>query len=199
MKLYTFPIAPNPTRVKTYLGEKGIKLEEIIVNLAEGEQHSPAHLARSPLATLPVLELDTGEYIDESLTIMMYLEDYHPDPVMIGKDPLARAKTLQTERFIEMSVLQRLVRLIHATNSPLGLPPNPGIAESESARLPNSLARLNKLIGDNAFVLGSKPTIADCTLFAAMNFAAFADQQIDEQYSQIHRWYESFKTRPSAA
>lgn len=197
MKIYTFPIAPNPTRVSTYLREKDIVIEEVVVDLTRGEQNSEAHLKRSPLATLPVLELDNGEFIDESLTIMQYLEEIYPSPVMIGEDAASRARTLKTERFIEMNVLQRLVRLIHATNSPLGLPPNPGVATAEEALLPNALSRLNNIIADHDFIMGNEPTIADCTLFAALNFATFASHSIDAKYGNIHRWYESFRTRDS--
>lgn len=197
MKLYTFPIAPNPTRVRTYLREKDIVIEEVVVDLTRGEQHSEAHLKRSPLGTLPVLELDNGEFIDESLTIMQYLEEIYPSPVMIGTDAASRARTLKTERFIEMNVLQRIVRLIHATNSPLGLPPNINVATAEEALLPKALSRLDNIIADHDFIMGNEPTIADCTLFAALNFATFASHGIDAQYSNIHRWHESFRTRAS--
>jgi len=197
MKIYTFPIAPNPTRVRTYLREKDIVIEEVVVDLTRGEQNSEAHLKRSPLGTLPVLELDNGEFIDESLTIMQYLEELYPSPVMIGEDAASRARTLKTERFIEMNVLLRLVRLIHATNSPLGLPPNINVATAEEALLPNALSRLNNIIADHDFIMGNEPTIADCTLFAALNFATFASHSIDAQYGNIHRWYESFRTRAS--
>ena len=89
MKIYYFPIAPNPTRVMVYLREKNIALHEVFVDLRKGEQLSPEHLARNPAGALPVLELDSGEYITESLPIMEYLEELHPDPVMIGREPLA--------------------------------------------------------------------------------------------------------------
>ena len=60
MKLYYFPVAPNPTRVMVYLGEKGITLDTELVDLRQGEQNSPEHLARNPYGALPVLELDDG-------------------------------------------------------------------------------------------------------------------------------------------
>ena len=63
MKLYVFPIAPNPTKVRLYLAEKTaggamIDLPQVTVNLREGEQRGPAHLARNPFGKLPVLELE---------------------------------------------------------------------------------------------------------------------------------------------
>jgi len=75
MLLYVFPIAPNPTRVRLYLAEKQaagarIELEQVNVNLREGQQRSPEHLARNPFGRLPVLELADGTHLTESLTII---------------------------------------------------------------------------------------------------------------------------------
>ena len=84
MKLYMFQVAPNPTRVRLYLAEKAaagakIDLQQIAVNLPKGEQRTPDHLARNPLGRLPVLELDDGSYLTESLAIIEYLEECYPE------------------------------------------------------------------------------------------------------------------------
>ena len=134
MKLYFFPVAPNPTRVRLYLAEKAesgarIPLDEVAVNLRQGEHRRPEHLARNPFGRLPVLELDDGRHLLESLAIIEYLEDLHPSPPMIGREPLERARVRELERIAELGVLQPVARIVHATNSPLGLPPNPGVAE----------------------------------------------------------------------
>ena len=75
------------------------------------------------------------------------------------------------------------------------LPPNPALAESEWSRLPDGLARVDEIIGDSAFVLGDAPTIADCTLLAALNFANFGQLQIDAGYANLHRWFENYALR----
>ncbi len=98
MKLYVFPVAPNPTKVRLYLAEKaaggaGIDLTEVMVNLREGEQRRPEHLSRHPLGKLPVLELDDGTYLTESLAIIQY-PDSPPDG---AKRELERA----VARFVE--------------------------------------------------------------------------------------------------
>ena len=58
---------------------------------------------------------------------------------------------------------------------------------------------LDAKIGSNPFVAGNKPTIADCTLLAALQFAEFGQIAIDPKLENIHRWYENFKQRPSAS
>ena len=197
MKIYTWLVAPNPTRVRVYLREKGIALEEVLVNLLAGEQKSEEHLARNRFGNLPVLELDDGSYLTESLAIIEFFEELHPDPPMIGTDPLARARVRSLERIIEVGVLVPIGRLVHATQSPLGIPPNPAIADDARATLPISLSALDERIAGHPFVAGGAPTIADCTLFAALNFGRFFGVELDPSYANIGRWFEAFCQRPS--
>jgi glutathione S-transferase len=198
MKLYYFPYAPNPTKVRAYIAEKGIEIEQILVNIRTDEQKSETHLQRNPTGTLPVLELDNGDYLTESLTIIEYLEELYPNPNMIGSNPLERANVREVERQVEHEILLRVIRIVHATNSPLGFPANPAVAETELNHLPDALKRINKLIGDQVFVMGSKVSIVDCTLFSALFFAELCELDISKEYSNLQRWYEDFKQRPSA-
>lgn len=86
MKLYTFPPAPNPTKLRVYLAEKGIEIPTESVNLVRGEQNRPEFRTVNPLGAVPVLELDDGTRLCESLAIVEYLEELHPEPAMIGRD-----------------------------------------------------------------------------------------------------------------
>ena len=85
MRLYWFQVAPNPTKVRLYVAEKnaagaGIELEPVVVNLPRGEQNTADFRRLNPFASLPVLELDDGSTIVESLPIIDYLEELHPSP-----------------------------------------------------------------------------------------------------------------------
>mgnify|MGYP001826152917 FL=1 len=198
MKLYYFPVAPNPTKVLVYLRDKGIELDMQLVNLPQGEQNSPEHLARNPRGALPVLELDNGEYLTESLPIIEYLEELYPQPSMIGTTPEERARTRAFERQVEMGVMNPIARYVHATNSPLGLPPRPEVAAAEWERLEAALPRVDEQIGDSPFAIGEAPSIVDCTLFAALLFGEMFGTAIPEQWSNIQRWKKAFFERPSA-
>jgi len=204
VKLYIFPIAPNPTKVRLYLSEKAaggaaIDLPQILVDLREGEQKRPEHLARNPFGKLPVLELDDGSHLIESLAIIEYLEECCPDPPMIGRTPLERARVRELERIADLGVLWQVARIIHATNSPLGWPPNPGVAESARATLPDALQVLNERMADGRpFVAGAAPSIADCTLAAAFQFARFGGVEIDAAYRHLMRWDAAYRARPAA-
>jgi glutathione S-transferase len=197
VKLYYFPVAPNPTKVRIYLAEKGLEVEQVRVNLVEGEQKSPEHLARNPFGKLPVLELDDGTYLTESLAIIELFEELHPDPPMLGSTPLERARVRMLERVADLGVLIPVARIIHATRSPLGLPPVPEIAAAERSQLPKALEVLDAKLEDRPFLAGERPTLADCTLAAAFGFARFGQVEIDSGFAHLARWSAEFEARPS--
>lgn len=198
MKLYYHMVAPNPNRVRVFANEKDLPVEQVLVNLAEGEQKSPEHLARNPRAALPVLELDDGSFLTESVPIMEYLEECFPDPPMYGGSPIERARVRELERLAELKVLSPIGRLVHASNSPLGLPPNDAVAEQERKRLPQGFALMDGRLADHSFVCGEQVTVADCTLFAGLFFGEFFGVTVAEDYPHLRRWYDTFKARPSA-
>jgi glutathione S-transferase len=203
MRLYVFPVAPNPTRVRLYLAEKQaggarIDLEQVNVDLRAGQQRSPEHLARNPFGRLPVLELADGTHLTESLAIIEYLEELHPDPPLIGSDPLARARVRELERIAEIGVLIPVARILHATRSPLGLPANPELAAHFRKLLPSGLEFLDTRLRDGRpFVAGARPTIADCTLAAALQFARFGEVEIDSRFDAVARWDHAYRERPA--
>ena len=195
MKLYMFPPAPNPARVLAYIREKGLDIELVLVDFFKGEQRSAEHLARSPAGVVPVLELADGTCLTESLPIMEYLEELYPEPPLIGTDALSRAQTRVAERDIELNVLQPIGRYVHATNSPLKQPPNPALAAYELERLPSGLNRVNERLAGNEFVMGERPTIADCTLLGAVNFGNAWGYEIEPRYSNLLDWFNRFALR----
>lgn len=204
MKLYVFPGAPNPTRLRLFLAEKAeagakIPVEQVTVNLLKGEQRSAAHRARHPLGKLPVLELDDGACFTESLAIIEYLEELYPEPPLCGVDARDRLRVRELERLAELGVLAPVAFIVHATRSPLGLPPNLGVAEHFRAVLPNALRVLDERLADGRpFVAGEKPSVADCTLAAALQFARFGELEIDPGFEWIHGWDARYRSRPPA-
>jgi glutathione S-transferase len=204
MKLYVFPVAPNPTKVRLYLAEKAaggaeIDLPQVTVSLPEGEQKSPEHLARNPFGRLPVLELDDGTHLIESLPIIEYLEELYPEPPMIGSSALERARVREAERIAELGVLFPVAYTVHTTNSPLGLAPIPEMAAFFRGVLPAALGVLDERLADGRrFVAGERPTIADCTLQAAFQFARFGKLEIDPAFENLARWDREYRERPSA-
>lgn len=206
MKLYSFPIAPNPTRVRLYLAEKAeagapIPIETVTVNLGSREQNSDAHRARNPLGALPVLELDDGRFLTESLAIIEYLEERFPDPPLLGDDPFDRARVRELERIAELRVLLPVAYLVHTTRSPLGLPAAPEVAEFFRPRLSAPLAVLEATLADGRpFLAGDRVTIADCTLAAALQFGRFGEVDLDLEAAHpfLDAWDARYRERPAA-
>ena len=106
MKLLDFSLAPNPKKVRVYLREKGLDIPIEQVDVMGGKNRTPEFLGKvNPLGGLPVLELDDGTHLTESLAIMEYLEDLHPNPPMLGGTAMERARVRETERICDLGVL----------------------------------------------------------------------------------------------
>jgi glutathione S-transferase len=201
VKIYDFVGAPNPKKLRVYLAEKGIEVPIEPVDIMSGANRSPEFLRKNPLGGLPVLELDDGSWLPESLAIIEYFEELHPEPSLIGKNPLERARVRALERICELGVLNAVAAIFQNTHPFMAgrIKQSPQAADSARARLAANLQVLDAKIGQNAFVAGNHPTIADCTLLAALDFAEFAGAPLDPQYTNVARWYRSFKQRPSAS
>ena len=80
MKLYEAP-SPNARRVQVFMAEKGIDMERVPVDIRAGENLTDEYRAKNPAGRVPVLELDDGTYLAESVAICRYLEGLHPEPM----------------------------------------------------------------------------------------------------------------------
>lgn len=205
MKLYVFPVAPNPTKVRLYLAEKAaagrrIPLEEVTVDLLSKAQRSPEHLARNPFGTLPVLETEGGQLLIESLVIIDYLEELFPDPPLFGADPERRALARQIERIVDLGVLLPIARIVHATDSPVGYPANPAVAQYfRREKLPRSLDWLETLLGDGRpWLAGDAVTVGDCTLAAGLQFGRFRKLDFVADHPRLAAWDARYRARPTA-
>lgn len=203
MKLYDFVGAPNPKKVRVYLAEKGITVPTVQINIVSGENRTPEFLAKNPLGGLPVLELDDGTVITESLAIMEYFEDIHPTPPMIGTTPVERARTRERERICELGVLGRVATIFQNTHPFMAgrLKQSAEAADNAKGFLASTLKVLDKLIGAGPFVTGARPSIADCTLWASWEFAQFAGvplAEVEPNAKSLLRWAATFSERPSA-
>jgi glutathione S-transferase len=203
MKVYDFVGAPNPKKLRVYLAEKGLDIPFEPVNIVAGENRKPEFLRRNPMGGLPVLELDDGSCLPESLAIMEYLEELHPKPPMIGTTPLERARVRALERICELGVLSRVAAYFQHTHPFMAgrLKQSPEAAENARTGLVNVLKVLDAEVGKGPFVAGARPTIADCTLYASYEFAEFAGVPLDKlepSCRNLAAWYAGFRERPSA-
>lgn len=92
MKLYGFWRSLASYRVRVALALKGLEAEEIPIDLLKGGQHSAAYLAVNPQGVVPALVVDDGPPLFQSLAILEYLEETHPQPPLLPQDPRGRAR-----------------------------------------------------------------------------------------------------------
>ena len=93
MKLFSFWRSLATYRVRIALNLKGIAPDEVIdVNLMQGKQREEAYRKINPMMALPALIEDDGTVLFESLAILEYLDETHPEPPLLPKEPKARAR-----------------------------------------------------------------------------------------------------------
>ncbi|MFN9034556.1 MAG: glutathione S-transferase N-terminal domain-containing protein, partial [Alphaproteobacteria bacterium] len=92
LTLYSFWAATAPYRVRIGLALKGLPYEIVPVDLRAGDQHGEAYRARNPQGLAPALETDSGDLLTQSLAILEWLEDTHPEPPLLPRDALGRAQ-----------------------------------------------------------------------------------------------------------
>ncbi len=91
MKLYNYYRSSASYRVRIVASVKGIDYEYVSINLARGESRAASFEALNPQGRVPTLEVD-GKLIGQSLAICEYLEETHPNPPMLPRDPAGRAR-----------------------------------------------------------------------------------------------------------
>jgi glutathione S-transferase len=204
MKLYKVALAPNPTKVMLYIAERAqlgvdMGIEQITINTVKRHNHESEHLARNPFGSLPVLELDDGSYIVESLAVIGYLEDKFPEETLLTGTAEQKGLARDVERIIDIRVAGPMGGYGHATNSPLGLPPDPEKARQLLNALQKPLEYLENLLSDGRpLFLGERASIADCTMQASLQFMRFVEVDLFGDRPRLRAWDERYRARPAA-
>ena len=208
MKLYDFKMAPNPQRVNMFLAEKGIEIPIIEINTRERAQFSDSFKMVNPLRQVPVLELDDGTFVSESMAICRYLEELHPEPALFGGDATEKALVEMWSRraeFVGYLSAADMLRNSSPAFEDRGLPGVPGgvpqIAELvERGR--NSMGRFFALFDDRLgaakFIAGDAFSVAAITSFVTIRFAARVDVEPPAECTNVVRWLKEVESRPSA-
>jgi glutathione S-transferase len=202
MKFYN-SVGPNPRVVKLFMAEKGVELPEVTVDLRGGEnRRAPYNVDVNPAGQTPALELNNGHVLTEVTAICEYLEERFPDPALIGKTPEARADTRMWTRRVDLKICEPLVNGFRfAEGLPLFEPRLrclPEAAEGLKATAQDGIRWLDPLIAGRSFIAGDALSLADVMLFAFLDFGATVGQPIDPAATNVQRWYEGMKRRPSA-
>lgn len=202
MILYGAPNpAPNPRRVRIFLAEKGVDLAETIVDMRARGHKAPDFLAKNPAGQLPVLELDDGRFLSESVAICRYLEALHPDPPLFGEDAFAAAETdmwIRRVEFLVTSPVAMFWRHAHPFTASL-IEQFTDFGESNRANTDRALRWLDAQLQDRPFLAGDRFSMADICALTTVDFAAFIGLPTPEDAEALKAWHGRVCSRPSAA
>jgi len=201
MKLYNSNVAPNPRRVRIFLAEKAVEIPRVEVDLARSEQKTAEYSAVNPFQVIPLLELDDGAAIGESIAICRYIEELHPEPNLFGATPLERAMVEMWQRRVEWHLLlpiAQAARHSHPAMAKMEDPQIPDWAAVNRARALRFMTIFDGVLADRPFVAGERFTVADITGLVALDFARPARIAIPPELVHLNRWHAALKGRPSA-
>ncbi len=208
MKLYTSLGAPNPRRVHLYLAEKGIDVPLENMDITKRKNREPEFLENvNPLGGLPVLELDDGTHIAESVAICRYFEVLHPEPSLFGTSAEEIGRIEMWLRRMELN-LMRPVGMVWVHGSPLtkAVVKNqlPEAAEQNRALTREGYRFMDRTLADQPFIAGDTFTMADILALTTVDFAAgLVKVPFDPKLSHLSAWHgrmgerESVKAHPA--
>ena len=167
MKLYNYFRSSASFRVRIALELKGLAYDYLPVHLAKGEHKQPAYAAVSPSLLVPMLETDSGERLGQSLAIIEYLDETHPQPRLLPAEPLARARVRALAQLIaceihplnNLRVLKYLVRDLKVEEEAKNTWYRHWVREGLEA-----YERELQQLPASKFSYGDTPTLADCCL-----------------------------------
>lgn len=202
MKLYNSAMpAPNPRRVRIFAAEKGIDLPLEEVALAKREHKSDAFREKNSLGQTPVLELDDGTTISESVSICRYLEDTHPEKPLFGRNALERAQVdmwLRRVEFVLMGPVGNFWRHAHPYTAKVVKQFN-DFGESNREAAAAAFRWLDRELAGREFLAGDYFSAADITALCTIDFADFAGLKMPEDAPNLRAWHARVSQRPSAA
>ena len=198
MKLYESP-SPNARRVHIFMAEKGIECERIAVDIRAAENLSAEYLAKNPGGRVPMLELEDGTFIGESVAICRYLESLQPESPLFGESGIEAAKVEMWQRRAELNFL---LEVAGAFRNITGFFKDRETCVAEwgqvcAERAPKMLSMFDEQLAQTAYLAGDTFSIADITLAVALDFARMVKVVALPELPNIERWYGQISARSS--
>lgn len=201
MKILETRLAPNPRRVRMFLAEKGITVAYEEHDLMKGALKTPEFTKLNAFQRVPVLLLDDGTAISETVAICRYFDEQQPAPALFGTGALGRATVEMWNRRMELGLLNAVASAFRHTHPAMATLEVPQVKEWGEANKPKAQAILQMLDGELAthrFVAGQEFSIADITAIVAIDFMRPARIQRPEGLTHLDRWYAEVSARASA-
>jgi glutathione S-transferase len=207
MKYYDYRNAPSPRKVRLFIAEKGLDVPTVEVDLRTRAQHTPEFLAKNPSGAVPMLELDDGTCLTESLAICHYLEQKFPQPNLMGLDAKEQALVLMwndIQIFEGYLGIQEVLRNGHeafkdrALGGPVPYAQIPALAERGRQRSEVFFDRLESRLAASPFIASARFTYADIAGYVYLGFALRSlGYDPASTRPSIKRWSEAVAARPA--
>src|SRR4051794_7404492 len=171
--LFYDAVATSPRRVRMFVAEKGLNIPKRTVDLAKREHFTAELRAKNPRCTVPILELDDGTCLWDTLAICEYLETTHPDPALFGAGPLDHARVVMWFQRIEQDGFASVADAFrnahpffkdHALVGAEQTPQIPELVARGRARIASFHRDMNMRLGESKFVAGDFFSFADIQL-----------------------------------
>ncbi len=193
--------APNPRRVRIFLAEKGITVAGQELDLMAGDTKTEAFTRINPWQRVPVLVLDDGRTLSETVAICRYFEELQPAPALFGSDAFDRATVEMWQRRVEQGLFNHITQVLRHLNPKMAHLEVPQIAawgEANKPKVEADLAMLDARLADSRFIAGDHYSIADITALVAIDFLKPARLAMPDGARNLKRWYDEVSRRPSA-
>ena len=200
MKLYELATSASAARVGIFLREIGVEIESVSVDIRGGENLTPEFLGKSANGLIPLLELDNGDYIGESVAICRYLEALNkPSHSLFGDTALEQAKVEMWHRMVELKGLFLAFQSFRNTSGVYADRENivPAWGEEARLRVEQFLPVLEKQLTDNEYIAGANFSIVDISAFVMLNVCKAIKIELPEEFTGIQRWHALVANRPS--
>jgi glutathione S-transferase len=200
MRLYDLKAGMNPRRVRIFLAEKGIEIPTTAIDMMKGENRTPEFLNLNPLGTLPVLELDDGTILTESVAICRYFEFLKPEPNLFGRDGVEQARVEMWNRRVELELMRPVAEQFRHL-SPFWegrLAQIPEYGELQRTASGQIMEWLDRELATRPCIAGDRYTIADITAQCALLLGKNTGVPVPDGLTHLKRWWGAVSARPTA-
>ncbi len=201
MKLHEAATAPNCRRVRIFLAEKGIEVPIVPVDLGKAENRQEPFRQMNPMGRVPVLELDDGTFIAESVAICRYFEQMQPEPALMGGgEPEQAARIEMWQRRMELEIALPIMQVFRNTHPFFAdrIEQFPDYGEGQRRHATKRLAWLEDDLANREFIAGDEYSIADITALIGIDFGRVSGFKVTDETPNLLRWRQAVSARPSA-
>jgi glutathione S-transferase len=201
MKILQTKAAPNPRRVRIFLAEKGIEVPYEELDLMKGELKTPEFTKLNPFQRVPLLILDDGTALAETMAICLYFEETKPEPALFGKGAKGRALVEMWNRRMELGLLfsvAQAFRHLHPAMAQLEVPQVAAWGEANKPKALEIMQFMDQELGKRRFIAGDDYSVADITALVAIDFTRLARVERPASLQNLARWHAEVAARPSA-